>query len=93
MFVAVTPDSAPETSNPSPFANAKRVVPDSDGAFTTTLEDVQARFTNEDATVDCTKLACHIASFSSSDNQLTDHREDRSHDDFVPIAFTTGFGS
>lgn len=90
VFVAVTADDEPGAANPSPFAHSKRVVPDADGTFGTTLENVRARFTNEDADVNCGNADCYVAAFSSpldSDNRLADRRGDRSQDDFVPVEF------
>ncbi|MEV6287797.1 HtaA domain-containing protein [Kribbella sp. NPDC051770] len=89
LYVAQTPQGTVGESNPSPFSGAQRVVTGGDGTFEATVETA-VTFTNEGVDVDCLAIACHIASFNSplaSDNEVVDHRGDRSQDVFQKITF------
>src|SRR5699024_181427 len=63
IYISQTIDK-PDNTYPRVYGEAVKVTADDSGAFTTEL-DVAPNFQKGSTTVDCTKQACYVASFSA----------------------------
>ncbi len=86
IYISQTIDK-PDNTYPRVYGEAVKVTADDSGAFTTEL-DVAPNFQKGSTTVDCTKQACYVASFSAFPRL-----NDRSADYWAPISFAGNDGT